>query len=116
MPFSPLCRLSLPGALPSALAPWVLMRLYGLRGRGRLAPGCHADVVVFDEREIGCGPTYTRNDLPAGAGRLYADASGIAHVLVNGVEILRGGEATGAMPGTVLRSGRDTDTVDLTSR
>jgi N-acyl-D-aspartate/D-glutamate deacylase len=88
-------------------------RLYGLRGRGRLAPGCHADVVVFDEREIGCGPTYTRHDLPAGAGRLYADARGIAHVFVNGVEILRGGESTGAMPGTVLRSGRDTDTVDL---
>jgi len=88
-------------------------RLYGLRGRGRIAPGWWADLVIFDEREIGCGPTYTRSDLPAGAGRLYADASGIAHVIVNGTEIVRGGESTGALPGTVLRSGRDTETVAL---
>jgi N-acyl-D-aspartate/D-glutamate deacylase len=86
-------------------------RLYGLTQRGRLAPGWHADLVVFDRDEVSCGPTYTRMDLPAGAGRLYAEATGIAHVIVAGVEIVRGGEHTGELPGRVLRSGRDTETV-----
>ena len=79
----------------------------------RLEASWHADVVVFDANTVACGETYTRFDLPAGAGRLYADADGIEHVLVNGVEIVRAGEETGQRPGTVLRAGRDTETVKL---
>ena len=86
-------------------------RLYGLRDRGRLVPGGFADVVVFDPTSIGHGPVRTRDDLPGGASRLYADAVGVGHVLVNGTEIARDGHFTGAVPGRVLRSGRDTDTV-----
>jgi N-acyl-D-aspartate/D-glutamate deacylase len=87
--------------------------LYGIRDRGRLAPGAHADVVVFDPGSVGPGPVHTRHDLPEGAPRLYAEAEGIAHVLVNGVEIVNGKEFTGERPGTILRSGRDTDSVTV---
>jgi N-acyl-D-aspartate/D-glutamate deacylase len=86
-------------------------RLYGLRDRGRLVPGAFADVVVFDPTTIGHGAVRTRDDLPGGASRLYAEAVGVGHVLVNGTEIARGGAFTGTVPGHVLRSGRDTDTV-----
>jgi N-acyl-D-aspartate/D-glutamate deacylase len=89
-------------------------RLYGIRDRGRIAEGCHADVVVFDEDRVAPRPVATRFDLPRGAGRLYAEAEGIERVLVNGAEIVRSNTlAEDQRPGTLLRSGRDTDTVEV---
>ena len=86
-------------------------RFYGLTERGRIAHGWHADLVMFDPATVDHGPERTRYDLPAGAPRLVADAQGITSVWVGGVEVCHDGDATGATPGTVLRSGRDTQTV-----
>src|SRR5207247_1977121 len=88
-------------------------RLYGIKGRGRVAEGYCADLVLFDESAIGPAPVHTRFDLPGGAGRLYAEAEGIERVLVNGTEVVSGGTFTDARPGTLLRSGRDTETVEV---
>jgi N-acyl-D-aspartate/D-glutamate deacylase len=87
---------------------------YGLIDRGLIAEGYHADLVVLDPATVGRGPTYNRYDLPGGQDfRVYADAIGIDHVFVNGVEIVRHGEHSGKLPGTVLRSGRDTRTAPM---
>jgi N-acyl-D-aspartate/D-glutamate deacylase len=86
-------------------------RLYGITDRGRLVEGAHADVVVIDPDRIGPEPVVSRVDLPAGGWRLYGGATGVDHVLVNGVEIATDGVIGDARPGTVLRSGRDTVTV-----
>jgi N-acyl-D-aspartate/D-glutamate deacylase len=87
--------------------------LYGLRQRGRLREGAHADVVVFDADTVASGTIGMRFDLPAGAGRLYAEPTGVSHVLVNGAPIVEGTEFTDARPGTVFRAGRDTETPAL---
>jgi N-acyl-D-amino-acid deacylase len=65
-----------------------------LEHRGCLAVGCHADVVVFDPATIADHATFE-------APKRYA--TGVEHVLVNGVAVIRGGEHTGAMPGRVVR-------------
>jgi N-acyl-D-aspartate/D-glutamate deacylase len=86
-------------------------QLFGLRDRGRVAPGYLADLVVFDPSTVGSEPATLVNDLPGGSARLTAGSIGVVRVLVNGVETVADGAATGARPGTVLRSGRDTYTV-----
>jgi N-acyl-D-aspartate/D-glutamate deacylase len=85
--------------------------LYGLKDRGRIANGFAADLVMFDPATVGYEPERTRTDLPGGASRLYAGSTGMERVMVNGVSVVDGGTLTGALPGTLLRAGRDTETV-----
>ena len=86
-------------------------RLFGLRDRGVIEVGARADLVVFDPATIGAAPATLVADLPGGSARLTSDAIGVEHVFVNGVETVTANAATGATPGTILRSGRDTETV-----
>jgi len=67
---------------------------FQLHGRGRLAAGGAADVVVFDPEKVGDPSTYQ-------APHRYA--VGFVHVLVNGTPVIRDGELTGARPGRALR-------------
>jgi N-acyl-D-aspartate/D-glutamate deacylase len=83
--------------------------VFGIAGRGRLAEGLAADVTVFDPATVGCSPLRRVRDLPAGADRLVADATGIRAVLVNGIIIREDGrdrvDPDGDLPGRVLRGG-----------
>ena len=63
-------------------------------GRGCLAPGYFADVVVFDPATIADRSTFKQP---------HQYSVGVQHVLVNGVPVLRNGEHTGATPGRVVR-------------
>ncbi|GBC77471.1 D-aminoacylase [bacterium HR08] len=62
--------------------------------RGRLKVGYFADVVVFDPAKIQDHATYERP---------HQYATGVLHVFVNGVQVLKDGEHTGAKPGRVVR-------------
>ncbi|GGS50577.1 N-acyl-D-amino-acid deacylase family protein [Streptomyces cinerochromogenes] len=86
-------------------------RLFGLRERGRIREGWHADLVLFDPERIDAGRARLVHDLPGGSPRLDSRALGVRAVWVNGVEAIRDDVVTGAVPGRVLRSGRDTRTV-----
>jgi N-acyl-D-amino-acid deacylase len=65
-----------------------------LRRRGTLAPGYFADVVAFDPAKVADHATFERP---------HQYATGMVHVFVNGVQVLQGGEHTGAKPGRVVR-------------
>jgi N-acyl-D-amino-acid deacylase len=67
---------------------------FKLRGRGRLEPGYAADVVVFDPAKIQDHATFEQP---------HQLATGVTHVWVNGVQVLKDGEHTGAKPGQVVR-------------
>jgi N-acyl-D-amino-acid deacylase len=67
---------------------------FGLRRRGALRVGYHADVVVFDPATITDHATFEEP---------HRYATGVRHVFVNGVAVLRDGDHAGALPGRVVR-------------
>ena len=84
--------------LPLQMAIYKLTKLPAsnlkLRHRGELAPGFYGDVVIFDPAEVRDHATF---DDP------HRYATGVVHVFVNGEQVLRDGEHTGALPGQVVR-------------
>ncbi len=86
-------------------------QLLGIRERGRVEVGFHADLWVFDPETVDASMVRLVDDLPGNSSRLVCDAYGVDLVMVNGVPIVRDGETTGDVPGKVLRSGVDTATV-----
>ena len=81
---------------------------FGLADRGRLKPGLAADLAIFDPATVGSNSARPepRNDLPGGGRRMVVPAKGMEYVVVNGQVLLAQGEATGTLPGRVLRPGR----------
>jgi N-acyl-D-aspartate/D-glutamate deacylase len=77
----------------------------GFKGRGLLARGYHADVMMFDLSRIRLGRKTLVNDMPGGEARWQVGAEGVARVMVNGEIIVENGALTGKRPGRVLRVG-----------
>jgi N-acyl-D-aspartate/D-glutamate deacylase len=79
---------------------------FGLRGRGRLAPGYAGDLVVFALDELYYGPDRFVHDLPGGAPRLTRPPGGFRTTVVSGTVVQADGVATGARPAGPLDAGQ----------
>jgi N-acyl-D-amino-acid deacylase len=97
------------GALTLEQAAWRLSgqpaALYGIKERGALRAGHHADLLLFDPGTVERTPNRRVYDLPSGASRLTCDAIGVRGVWVNGERIVdaNGVRAPGGLPGRLLR-------------
>ncbi len=77
----------------------------GLKGRGHIAEGMPADILVYDYDELDSLPQERVWDYPAGEWRLIQKAKGYERIIVNGVTTFIDGECTQATPGKLLRHG-----------
>jgi N-acyl-D-aspartate/D-glutamate deacylase len=75
----------------------------GLADRGLIAPGYRADLNVIDLEHLQLRHPTVHYDLPARGRRLLQRAEGYRHTFVAGVETFAAGEATGALPGRLVR-------------
>jgi N-acyl-D-amino-acid deacylase len=71
--------------------------VFGIPGRGRVAPGYYADLVAFDPAEVGVEQMRRVWDLPAGADRLVAESRGLHRVWVNGTPMEDGRPRAGRL-------------------
>ena len=80
--------------------------LYGIRDRGRIAPGAHADLLLFDPDMIGMSGPERVGDLPGGGLRTIRKPKGIHGVWVNGTRVFDGSDYVdmAGPPGAVLDS------------
>jgi len=80
-------------------------RKYRIPGRGRIANGYRADLLLFDPQNVGISPLRRVNDLPGGGRRMLRDPFGVHGVWVNGVQVFDGQHYTtlAGGPGSVLR-------------
>jgi N-acyl-D-amino-acid deacylase len=97
------------GVLTLADAVWRLTgqpaQLFGVRERGALKVGYHADLLLFDPATVDRGPKRRVFDLPGGHPRLTTAAVGVHGVWVNGARIV-GRDGTFSkheLPGRLLR-------------
>lgn len=78
----------------------------GLKDRGVLAAGKKADINVIDFGRLGLEMPKMHYDLPAGGKRLIQKAQGYVATIVAGTPVYREGEATGALPGRLVRGAK----------
>jgi N-acyl-D-amino-acid deacylase len=97
------------GVLSLAEAAWRLSgqpaQLFGVKARGALKAGHHADLLLFDPARVEREPNRRVFDLPGGNPRLTSGAVGVHGVWVNGVRIVgpQGPLEVAALPGQLLR-------------
>ena len=92
---------------------WAIKRLtadnateVGLGDRGRLQVGLKADINVIDYDRMKLRKPEVVYDLPAGGRRLIQRTDGFDAMIVSGAVVYRQGEATGALPGRLVRGAR----------
>src|SRR5262249_62076040 len=78
-------------------------RLYGLADRGVLAPGMLADVNLIDFDALALTAPEMVYDLPASGRRLIQKARGYRATVKRGAVVFEDGEATGPLPGVLVR-------------
>ena len=85
--------------IPASMA----CRINGLLDRGQIKRGLRADLNLIDYDKLAIEQPVMVSDLPAGGNRLLQKARGYSATIVAGTPTYLEGEATGALPGKLVR-------------